>query len=62
MLHIRIRIQVDPKHFGKPDPNLHQSEKQDPDLHQSKKPDQNLHQSEKPGAVEAHNGAMEAHN
>jgi hypothetical protein len=30
----RIRIRMDPHHFGKldPDPHPHQSEKQDPDL------------------------------
>jgi hypothetical protein len=32
---LRIRIRMDSLHFGKPDPDPHQSEMPDPDLHRS---------------------------
>jgi hypothetical protein len=45
---MRIRIRLDPNHFGKldPDPHPHQREKLDPYTHQSEKQDPDPHQSE----------------
>ncbi len=48
-------------HFGKPDPDPHQSGKPDPDLHQSQKPDPDPHQDQNSGAVAPKNGAMKGY-
>ena len=49
VLWVRIRIRMDLHHFGKLDPDPHQTEKldPDPDSHQSEKQDPDPHQSQK---------------
>jgi hypothetical protein len=49
---LRIRILMDPHHFGKLDPDPHHSGRLDPDPHQSEKQDPDPHQSEKEEAFE----------
>jgi hypothetical protein len=49
---LRIRIHMDPHHFGKLDPDPHRSEKQDPDPHEIKKVE----------AFDGHFGALEGPN
>jgi hypothetical protein len=41
---LRIRIRMDPHHFGKAGPDRYQREKSDPDVHFSQKTDPDPHQ------------------